>query len=389
MTQLNLKVGQAMSSKIKKQGSSKYIWQRDQWPEFTWDQKKIESVLVKTRALQRQILLYSAYLDLPNQGQILMEEALTTSAIEGEKLNTNSLRSSVAKRLNLPTAGLKFTSKSTDGLIKMLLSATTEYETMLSLDLLNVWHRDLFAANSVSMDLISIGQLRSSTEPMRVISGGFDSLKIHFEAPPAKKLESELKRFIKWWNHSSSLDGLLRAGIAHLWFITIHPYDDGNGRLARVLTEKALAQDEKTGKRLYSISSQILKQRSQYYGILEITQGGDLDITEWLVWFLGVLKCSFEESQNLISKSIFINDFWKQQREIILNQRQIKALQKMLEAESSGFIGGMTNKKYVSLSKVSRETAKRDLSDLELKRILKSYGEGRSVHYKLAKPMKV
>jgi Fic family protein len=219
---------------------------------------------------------------------------------------------------------------------------------------------------------------------MQVLSGSFEKPVIHFEAPPAKVLRKELKTFLNWWHRDQKMDGLLRAGVAHLWFVTLHPYDDGNGRVTRALTEMALAQDEKTGRRLYSISTQILKDRARYYEVLERTQKGGMDITPWLQWFLEILIKSFTQSQALIKKSHYMSAFWRKPEAEDLNERQRKVLKKMLEIEPESFIGGMTNKKYVSITGTSRESAKRDLAELEAKGILSVEGKGRSVHYNLS-----
>lgn len=362
-----------------------YIWQRQDWPHFTWDKAELIEVLAQARKLQGQIIAYVDLLGLEDQAQVLLEEAFTTSAIEGEKLDRNSLRSSIANRLGLSKAGLSSSTRAADGLIELLLDATSNYQKSLTVERIHGWHAGLFPTGHSGIHKINVGEFRTSHEPMQVVSGSLDHTKIHFEAPPSKQVPQEVKSFLKWWSHSQKEDGLIRAGIAHLWFVTIHPYDDGNGRLARAITDMALAQDEKTGYRLYSVSAQILKERDAYYEILESIQKNNLDITLWLKWFLEMLTKAFANSQGLIHKAIFVAKFWKHHQATVLNERQRKVIQKMLALEPEGFLGGITNKKYVSITKTSRESAKRDLADLEQKGILKrNPGEGRSVSYSLS-----
>lgn len=362
-----------------------YIWQNSKWPDFTWKDKDLISLLSEARKLQGQLIAQADLLGLSDQASLIADEALNTSAIEGEKLDIQSLRSSIAKRLQVAPANARnINSKLTDGIVEVLIDATSNYQKDLSVDRINAWHSALFSGSSAHLNKIEVGQVRTSNEPMQVISGSFEKPIVHFEAPPAKALKKELKAFITWWHQDQKLDGLLRAGIAHLWFVTIHPYDDGNGRMTRALTEMALAQDEKTGRRLYSISTQILKERAKYYEVLEQTQKSGMDITPWLQWFLEILIKAFTQSQALIKKSHYLSLFWQKPETEGLNERQRKVLKKMLEAEPESFVGGMTNKKYVSITGISRESAKRDLAELESKGILSVEGKGRSVSYHLA-----
>ncbi|MBC7466660.1 MAG: Fic family protein [Bdellovibrio sp.] len=361
-----------------------YIWQNSHWPNFIWKDKDLILLLSEARKLQGQLIAQADLLGLSDQASLIADEALNTSAIEGEKLDIQSLRSSIAKRLHLMAAGSKNTnSKSTDGIVEVLIDATSNYKKELNLDRIDAWHSALFAASPVNLN-IEVGSIRTSDEPMKVLSGSFEKPIVHFQAPPAKDLQKELKVFLKWWQQDQKIDGLIRAGIAHLWFVTIHPYDDGNGRISRALTEMALAQDEKTGRRLYSISTQILKERARYYEVLERTQKSGVDITSWLQWFLEILIKSFTQSQTLIKKSHYLSSFWQKPETERLNERQRKVLKKMLETEPDTFMGGMTNKKYVSITGTSRESAKRDLAELETKGVLSIEGKGRSVSYQIS-----
>ncbi len=366
-----------------------YIWQNSSWPNFTWKDKDLISLLSEARKLQGQLIAQADLLGLSDQASLIADEAINTSAIEGEKLDIQSLRSSIAKRLHLEQGHTKnINSKRTDGIVEVLVDATSNYQKDLTLDRINGWHAALFSSSPSHLSKIEIGSVRTSEEPMQVLSGSFEKPIVHFEAPSAKVVSKELKVFFNWWHRDQKIDGLLRAGIAHLWFVTIHPYDDGNGRLTRALTEMALAQDEKTGRRLYSISTQILKDRENYYQILERTQKSGIDVTSWQQWFLEILIKSFTQSQTLIKRSHYLSLFWQNPETEGLNERQRKVLKKMLEFEPEGFLGGMTNRKYVSMTGTSRESAKRDLAELESKGILSIEGKGRSVHYHLSGPHK-
>ena len=331
------------------------------------------------------MIAQGALVGLQDQANFLTEEALTTSAIEGEKLDRNTVRSSVARRLGLSTAGLPITERRVEGLVEMLLDATTNYQAPLTQQRLWGWQAALFPTGYSGTIKIAVGAWRSGHEPMRVVSGSMEREKIHFEAPPSETLKEEMKLFLNWWQKPpAGLDGLIRAAIAHLWFVTIHPFDDGNGRVARAITEMALAQDEAHGRRLYSLSMQIVRDRDLYYAILERTQKGSIDITVWIVWFLDLYARAVLKSEETIQKAILVANFWQKRNPIELNSRQLKVLQRLLEAEPSGFEGGLTNRKYVALTRTSRETAKRDLADLEKKGLLKrNSGQGRSVSYSL------
>ncbi len=361
-----------------------YIWQHKAWPKLTWDNTQILGHLSHARKTQGRVLAQAAEIGLETQVQILTEDALKTSAIEGEKLDVQSLRSSVARRLGLPKAGLGSEQRHVEGLVEMLIDATTNYKAPLTARRLKGWQAGLFPTGFSSIHKIRVGSWRDSEEPMRVISGKIGKEKIHFEAPPSKAVANEMQEFLDWFNSSSKIDGLLRAAIAHFWFVTIHPFDDGNGRVARALTDLALAQDELSAKRCYSLSSQIMQDRESYYSTLQASQRGDLDITQWIIWFLKTFVRALESSQVNIENAVMVGNFWKTNSQIDLNSRQKKVLSKMLESEPEGFVGGMSNKKYVSITKSSSATAKRDLVDLEEKGLIKrNEGRGRSLSYSL------
>ncbi len=364
--------------------NAKYVWENKKWPDFIWNESEILPLLSRARKKQGLILAHAADLGLEAQAQILTEDAQKTSAIEGEKIEAVSLRSSIAKLLGLPSGVVKSNQKNVEGLIEMLLDATQNFKKPLTDKRLKGWQAGLFATGFSGIHEIVVGNWRNSSEPMRVVSGKMGNEKIHFVAPPAEQLNKEMKRFIDWFNEKNKLDGLIRAAIAHFWFVTIHPFDDGNGRIARAVSDLALAQDEGQEIRCYSLSSQISHERNRYYKILEETQKGNLDLTPWLLWFLETYIAAIDNSTELIEKAYLIKGFWAKNSQIEMNPRQRKVLQKMLELEPGGFIGGLSNRKYVSINRISPATAKRDLADLEEKGLIeRNESKGRSVNYSL------
>lgn len=361
-----------------------YIWQHKNWPKFTWNDSKIIKHLSNARKIQGKILAHAESIGLETQAEILISDIKETSAIEGEKLDPTSIRSSVARRLGLSTAGLPPEQRNIEGLVEMLIDATTNFNKPLTAKRLKGWQAGLFPTGHSSIHKIVVGDWRKSKEPMQVVSGKIGKEKVHYEAPPSKNVPEEMENFLEWLNSKSKTDGLIRAAIAHFWFVTIHPFEDGNGRVTRAITDFVLAQDENLSKRCYSLSSQISFERESYYKILEASQKSGLDITDWIIWFLKTFIKAIEKSETFIDRAVLVGNFWKTHSGLDLNQRQKKALQKMLECEPQGFVGGMTNKKYVSITKTSPASAKRDLGDLEEKEILKrNESGGRSVSYSL------
>lgn len=363
----------------------KYVWQTDHWPHLRWESAKIMNSLALARKAQGHILGQARYLQLKEHAEILIEETMATSAIEGEFLNSQGVRSSVARRLGLPTGGLPEPKRHEDGIVAILIDATSKFSIKLDKSRLCGWQAALFPTGYSGFTKIDVGDWRKSLEPMQVVSGTQRREKVHFEAPPSKHVSREMKTFFTWWAKSrDSLDGILRAAMAHFYFVTIHPFEDGNGRIARALTDMALAQDEKTGLRLYSLSKQIASEKKQYYEILERTQKGTGDITEWMIWFMEMFTRALEGSEQLIRKALELKDFYAENETKDLNDRQKKALRILLESYPSDLDGGLTNKKYVKLTGVSPETAKRDLKALVEKNILvPSEGAGRSTSYRL------
>lgn len=372
----------------------KYIWQCDSWPKLTWDSSTLLSLLGRARLLQGDFLGRVKRLGLrlgeEAQADILTEEAVKTAAIEGERLNPQMVRSSVVRHLGLREAGLVPVTRSVDGLVNVILDATQKYEKPLSADRLKGWHAALFPTGYSGLHKIRVGQWRGK-EPMQVVSGPMGKEKVHFEAPPGGTVESEMRQFLRWWESGrKDTDGILRAGLAHFYFVIIHPFEDGNGRIARALTDMALAQDENMSVRYYSLSSQIMEERKAYYDILEkCSSRGRTDVTEWLVWFLESFERAIKRSDKIIGNVLAKADFWQVHVQTELNERQKKVLNRMLDAGPGGFEGGLTTRKYVSMTKTSRATAFREISDMVDKKVLRQLpGKGRSVSYDLVWPKK-
>jgi Fic family protein len=298
------------------------------------------------------------------------------------------VRSSVARRLGLPTAGMPQAPRHVDGLVEMLLDATRGYAAPLTAQRLWGWQAALFPTGYSGLNKIIVGGWRQSAEPMQVVSGPIGRERVHYEAPPAGRIETEMDRFLVWWAAPpAGMDGLIRAGLAHLWFVTIHPFDDGNGRVARAVTDMARAQDEGSGARLYSMSRQIQDEREHYYAVLEQAQKGGGDITQWLCWFLGCFEKALARSEDQVNKALARARFWQEHAGAMLNPRQVKVVNRLLEAGPGGFEGGLTTRKYKGMTKTSRETAKRDIAGLVSKGILsRNPGGGRSASYSLVWP---
>ena len=301
---------------------------------------------------------------------------MTTSAIEGERLDLDAVRSSVARHLGLSTAGLPAPPRAVDGLIEVLLDATRRHEAPLTAERLFAWQASLFPAGHSGLHRIRTGSLRGD-EPMQVISGSVGRERVHFTAPPRDSLEGELDRFMAWFNAApADLDGLIRAGLAHLWFVTLHPFADGNGRLARAITDMALSQDERQPMRFFSLSAQILRERESYYDTLGRTQRGGVDVTDWLAWFLTQVEASATAAERTVANTLAKARFWLRHQTTHLNARQRKALNRLLDAGPEGFEGGINTRKYMSLTKTSRATAYRELADLVKKSCLSATGGG-------------
>ncbi|MFK5926790.1 MAG: Fic family protein [Desulfuromusa sp.] len=368
-----------------------YIWQHPSWPRFRWDNAALMKSLGDCRFQQGSLLAQMRELGMEVRQQaraeVLIEEALKTSEIEGERLDPNAVRSSVTRRLGLPTAGLReVRNQHADGVVEILLDATLGYEKELAIERLFGWHAALFPTGYSGLHKIHVASWRDDRDgPMRIVSGSIGKEKIHYEALPSDSLDHEMQLYLDWWKKSRrNLDGLLRAAISHLWFVAVHPFEDGNGRIARTLTEMALAQDEELDIRYYSLSSQIMADRESYYSVLERTNKGNGDITEWIQWFLDRVSRAILHSNDLLTNVMQKSRFWSCHTQTELNERQRKVLNRLLDAGPDGFEGGMTNRKYAGIAHVSRATAQRELADLVEKCVLRpNPGGGRSVSYSL------
>jgi len=365
----------------------KWIWENPEWPRFTWDAGVLSTPLAAARRAQGEVAgmarLLDASADLQAQLEVLTNEGMATSAIEGEKFDPNSLRSSIARRLGLPTAGLPPASRAVEGLVDVLLDATRDFNEPLRLKQLNSWQAALFPTGRSGLHEIRVGELRGE-EPMQIVSGPIGRERVHFEAPPRNRLDDEIKAFLAWFNNPpKGLDGLLRAGLAHAWFEVVHPYEDGNGRVGRALLDRALAQDENRSTRLYSMSARFESGRDAYYDALGAFSTGTMDATPWLQWFVVQVEAAARSSEHTVKRVVSKAQYWVRHAEMILNERQKKALNVLLDAGPQGFVGGMTNKKYASLTKTSPATAQRDLAELVEKGCLTLAGAGRTVRYEL------
>ncbi|HKL24835.1 MAG TPA: Fic family protein [Desulfuromonadales bacterium] len=368
---------------------AKYIWQSASWPKFKIGYENLLPKLSCCHALQGQLIqqVTSLGIDLEIKAQLesLTQEAVKTAEIEGEHYNPDAVRSSIARRLGLPTAGLPSPARSVDGLVDVLLDATDTNRPDLSSERLQAWQAALFPTGRSGLYEIVVGQWR--TETMQIVSGRAGKEKIHYEAPPADRIDHEMQLFIEWWQKShpdqNNTDPVIRAGVAHYWFVAIHPFADGNGRIARALSDMALAQSDGAAKRCYSLSSTIMENRDGYYSVLESTSTGQGDITEWLDWFLDCLELSLKQSKATIEKVLSLTHFWHNISDISLNDRQIKVVKKLLEVGEGGFEGGLTAKKYHGMVKGSRATLTRDLADLVDKGILLLTGERKAARYNL------
>ncbi|WP_085664374.1 MULTISPECIES: Fic family protein [Pseudomonas] len=366
-----------------------WIWQQPAWPRFTWQNEAIAPMLRNCIDMQGRLLGKIGSVDALSECQnildTLLQNIVTSSAIEGEQLNVGSVRSSLARRLGIEEQGP--TNARSEGLAELMLDATQGYDRPLTLQRLYTWHQWLFPlAQGALSKAILVGQLRDEM-PMQVISGRLDKPTVHFEAPPRDGLEARLNEFLDWFANSrdsTSLDPLLRAGIAHFWFVTLHPFDDGNGRLTRAITDLALAQGERQAIRFYAMSASILEDRAGYYQVLENSQKGDLDITRWLSWFLSTLLRSLEQALTNIDRILAKARFWQAHRSDGLLPEQVKVLNRLLDGGPRGFEEGINAAQYQAVAKVSKATATRHLSDLLDKACLvRLPGGGRSTRYRI------
>jgi Fic family protein len=363
-----------------------YIHELKDWPRFHWNGKGLAELLGAVRHRQGRLLGRMEGLGLKLRAEAtlrsLTEEVVKSSEIEGEVLNRDQVRSSLARRLGVEIGALTPADRNVEGIVEMILDATENYSEPLTAARLFGWHAALFPTGYSGVKKITVGAWRSADAgPMQVVSGPIGRERVHFEAPVAGKLDREIKTFLKWFNgDDEGIDPVLKAGVAHLWFVTIHPFEDGNGRIARAITDQQLARSEKSAQRFYSMSAQIRQERKAYYGILEATQKGDLDITPWLEWFLHCLDRAFGGAEAILGTVLLKAKFWKTHAGESFNDRQRLIINRLLD----GFEGKLTSSKWATLAKTSQDTASRDIDDLLKRKILnKDAAGGRSTSYSL------
>ena len=356
-----------------------YIHQRKDWTKFTWDAEVITPLLGQVRHRQGKILGVMQGLGFRLQEETVLKtltlDVVKSSEIEGEQLNPEQVRSSIARRLGIEIAGAVPAERNVEGVVEMLLDATPRYDDKLTDDRLFGWHAALFPTGRSGMYKIKTAAWRD--DAMQVTSGPMGKETLHFEAPTADKVPAEMDLFLDWFNSSQDIDPVLKAAFAHLWFVTIHPFEDGNGRITRAITDMQLARADQSKQRFYSMSAQIQADRNNYYEILESTQKGDLDITPWLEWFLKCLLHSMAQTDETIFLTLKRTQFWETHRTKDFNPRQQKILQLLLD----DFFGKLTVSKYAKITKVSNDTSLRDIQDLMSKGILAQEGSGRSTSY--------
>jgi Fic family protein len=369
-----------------KRGDYTYIWQSSDWPNWSYDLGALAPQISEVSLKQGMLLgrVIDLGLDLRAEASLstLTEDVVKTSEIEGEHLDPHSVRSSIARRLGIHIGGLAPTDRHVEGVVEMVLDATSNYQEPLSQERLFAWHAALFPTGDSVLTPITIGNWRNDLSgPMQVVSGAIGKERVHFEAPSAGVLNAEISRFIQWANEKNTIPPIIKAGIAHLWFVTIHPFDDGNGRIARAIGDLFLSRADNTPQRFYSLSAQIQQERKAYYKILEETQKGSLDITKWLRWFLGTLYRAISEAEHNLETIHYKSRFWQHWASHALNDRQIKLLHRLLD----GFDGKLTSNKWSLIGKCSMDTALRDINELIALGILeKMPSGGRSTSYQLA-----
>lgn len=362
-----------------------YLWERPEWSALTWNEMSLAQPLARVSREQGRLLGKMEALGFELRGEAhlrtLTEDVVKSSEIEGEQLERDQVRSSIARRLGMDVGGLVPADRTVEGVVEMMLDATGNYAQPLTEDRLFAWHAALFPTGRSGMNKIRAGAWRDdSSGPMQVVSGPIGKEKMHYEAPPAARLPDEMAKFLRWFGTPQDTDPLFTAGLAHLWFVTIHPFDDGNGRIARAIADMVLARSENTGQRFYSLSAQICHERNEYYRTLEATQKGGLDVTRWQAWFLDCMLHAIDGAQETLGAVLAKAQFWERFAKEPLNKRQVKVLNHLLD----GFEGKLSTSKWAKLAKCSQDTAYRDILDLvERGALKKDSGGGRSTSYSL------
>lgn len=361
-----------------------YIWQQEDWPRFRWDDARLSYQLGRVRSLQGKLVgkMSALGFDLKNSAMLdaLTADVTKSSEIEGEILDAAQVRSSVARHLGIEIEGLPQADRYVDGVVQVMIDATQNYRQPLTAERLFDWHAALFPTGRSGVHRITVADWRQGSEPMQVVSGAMGKEKIHYQAPASEDVARQMSAFLTWANHHQKIDAVLKAAIAHLWFVTIHPFDDGNGRISRTITDLFLARADEMPHRFYSMSSEIRKQRKAYYAILEKTQKGGLDITDWMEWFLHCLEAALLDTEKSIGRILQKAAFWDKHRSVSMNERQTK----MVNLLWDGFDGKLTTSKWAKITKCSADTALRDIQDLIAKHVLRKTDEGgRSTNYEL------
>lgn len=366
-----------------------YIHDLKDWPQFSWDAAAVAEPLAEVRHRQGRLMGHMEALGFGLRQEAtlktLTQDVLKSSEIEGERLDAEQVRSSVARHLGMDVGALKPVDRHVDGVVEMMLDATGRFAERLSAERLKGWHAALFPGGRSGLRRVTVGAWRDDAAgPMRVVSGRHGRERVHFEAPAARRVGREMAAFLKWFNSPASSDGVLKAAMAHLWFVTVHPFDDGNGRVARAIADMALARSEGSSQRFYSMSSQIRRERDAYYDILERTQNGtSMDVTGWVLWFLACMGRAVDGAQGTLSGVLTKSKVWERLREVSLNERQRRVINRLLD----GFEGKLTSSKWATLAKTSQDTALRDIRELvELGVLVRDLGGGRSTSYGLAEP---
>ncbi len=365
-----------------------YIHQKKDWPSFQWDNDILLPYISKVRDLQGRLIgrMEAMGFELRDEAvlETITEDVIKSSAIEGELLNPEEVRSSVARRLGMDISGLPETSRDVDGVVEMMLDATQNFDGLLTKDRLCGWHAALFPTGRSGMFKITVGEWRGDDKgPMQVVSGPLGKERVHYTAPEAELLDTEMKAFLQWFNANHNIEPVLKSAIAHLWFVSIHPFDDGNGRIARAIADCQLARADRTNQRFYSMSSQLMKYKKEYYHILESTQKGSLDISQWLVWYIERLLEALEVTSRTLAKVLSKAKFWELHHSTQFNDRQIQMINKL----QGDFVGKLSSSKWAKMTKVHRDTALKDIQDLLGKGVLADTGEGgRSTNYVLSLP---
>ncbi|MCX7256475.1 MAG: Fic family protein [Polaromonas sp.] len=364
-----------------------YLWQQSDWPHWRFDAAALAGPLARAHRAQGHLLGRMADLGLALREQttlqVLTQEVIKTSEIEGERLDLQAVRSSIARRLGVDIGALAPADRHVEGVVEMVLDATRHFDQPLTPERLFGWHAALFPTGYSGMTRIHTGAWRDDANgPMQVISGAGRREKVHYQAPPANELARQTEAFLQWFNADAPGDALIKAGLAHLWLVTLHPFDDGNGRISRAVGDMALARAEGSSQRFYSLSAQIQRERKAYYEQLEATQKGTLDVTAWLDWFLGCLLRAVEGADGLLTAVRGKARFWQRWAGTALNERQIKLINRLLD----GFEGKLTTAKWAALAKCSSDTALRDINELLACGLLRKLeGGGRSSGYELVR----